>query len=282
MSKKNIQPFLKYLDNKFDQLDQVKSLLPQGATRLVEPFVGSGSVFLNTSYREYLLCDVNKDLINTFKLLAAYQEDFIVSCKRYFVEANNNSDSYNRYRKIFNEICLGAASVEQRIKKASLFVYLNRHGFRGMVRFNSKGEFNVPYGSYESPYFPEAEMLAFVEKINQCELAEFRVADFRETLNRAKDGDVVYCDPPDVPLSASSNFTKHCDESFTWHDRVELLGLCKKLRKEQNIASVISDHDTAEIVKLYGGDITKMIRSFVQQSISDKTRGVKPELMIIT
>ena len=66
------KPFLKCLGNKFNQVEQIKELLHQG-DRLVEPFAGAGSVFLNTNYREYLLCDLNKDLINTYKALAAYQ-----------------------------------------------------------------------------------------------------------------------------------------------------------------------------------------------------------------
>ena len=275
----NTKPFLKYLGNKFNQVEQIKKLIPQGE-RLIEPFVGSGSVFLNTNYRRYLLCDVNKDLINVYKVLAAYQEEFVERCRKYFTQLNNNVDIYNFHRHVFNQIDSEETNYEQRINKACLFIYLNKHGFRGITRYNSEGKFNVPFGYYEKPYFPEQEMLAFVAKINQAELVEFRAFDFKDTLKLARAGDVVYCDPPYVPLSATSNFTRYYGETFNWHDQVELLSLCKKLKQELNITSVISNHNTNEVVTLYETSVMEMVKGFVKRSINPKRAINAPELMV--
>ena len=276
----NKRAFLKYPGGKYKQLEQIKELLPNGE-RLVEPFVGAASVFLNTDYPRYLLADVNPDLINTFKIIAAYQEDFIARCKEYFTPFTNNLETYKYYRHVFNNLDLKTITHERRINKACLFVYLNRHGFRGMVRSNTKGEFNVPYGYYyDSVYFPEQEMVNFIAKVNSAELVEFKVADFRDTLNMVQQGDVIYCDPPYVPLTATANFNKYSGKAFSWYEQVELLSMCKKLKAELEVCSIISNHDTAATNLLYTGGISKMVKSFVGRSISYKARNPAPELMV--
>lgn len=272
-------PFLKHSIQKINQVNRVKSLLPSG-NRLIEPFVGEASVFLNTNFPYYLLADTNVDLINVYKMLAAYQEGFVDLCKSYFSPIYNNLDSYNYYRYVFNNILLPNVSTEKRIKRAILFIYLNRHGFYGLTRYNLKGEFNVPYGHYETPYFPEAEMLAFIAKVNRAELIEFRVADFRETLNLARDKDVIYCDLPNVPLTASIRFTSYYDKKFSWYNQIELYTLCKQLKAQKNITSVVSDHNTTEVVSVCNEFITKKINTFVKQSINCGINKIEVEKMV--
>jgi DNA adenine methylase len=70
------RPFLKWAGNKYQILENIKAILPHG-NRLIEPFVGSGAVFLNTNYGEYLLADNNEDLINLFLILKREGEPFI-------------------------------------------------------------------------------------------------------------------------------------------------------------------------------------------------------------
>jgi DNA adenine methylase len=272
------KPFLKYSGCKLKQMPDIRALLTKGE-RLVEPFVGSGAVFLNTNYNNYLLADTNTDLINVYKILAAYQEEFITFCKGYFGVINNNPDVYYYYRDIFNNLSLSKESADRRIEMAALFIYLNIHGFHGITRYNANGEFNVPYGYYAKPYFPENEMHTFIDKINACDLVEFRVADFRETLAMTKRGDVIYCDPPYTPLSASANFTKYYGEDFTWYSQVELLTICKKLKAEKNITSIISNQSTTEVVSLSEGKTFSMVKSFVNRSVGG-VRTIAPEVMV--
>ncbi len=274
----NTKAFLKYFGGKYKQAEKIKQLLPTG-DRLIEPFVGAGSIFLNTDYHSYLLADINPDLINTFKILAAYQEEFIDRCKEYFTPCTNNLETYNYYRQVFNALDMQTISHDGRISKACLFVFLNRHGLRGLCRYNVQGEFNVPYGYYESIYFPEAEMKSFINKINSAEIVEFRVADFRETSTMARPGDVVYCDPPYTPLSATANFTRYVGEKFSWYDQIELFALCKKIKLELGVGSVISNHETIDASLLYENGITNMVKTFVNRSISYKTRVTAPELL---
>ena len=268
-----VKPFLKCLDDKHKQVDNIKNMLPMG-DRLIEPFVGTASVFLNTNYPCYLLADINADLINLYKALAAYQDEFIDVCRGYFGVIHNNLSSYNYYRDVFNNTSLVNVTTARRTKRAALFVYLNRHGFNGMTRYNAAGEFNVPYGYYEKPYFPEIEMQSFITKVNSADLVEFRVSDFRETLTKANENDVIYCDPPFVPLSATVNFTKYYGKEFTWHDQMELFTICKQLRAGKNIPSIISNHYTKQSKPLYEGELFEMVKSSVTRSVAGRRKKV--------
>lgn len=143
-------------------------------------------------------------------------------------------------RTLFNE------TSDTRLKSA-LFIYLNRHCFNGLCRYNSKGGFNVPFGTYKNPGFPENEMRAFFIK---SRTAKFKVLDFKEAMNSAVVGDVVYCDPPYVPLSLTSNFTDYAVGGFGLHKQEELALLAQQLQMK-GIPVVISNHDTPFIRDAY-------------------------------
>ena len=141
---KKIRPFLKWAGNKYRIIDQIRRKLPQGK-RLIEPFVGSAAVFLNTDYERYLLTDTNADLIELYKLLKKEGKDFIEYSNSFFTDKNNNEEHYYNYREVFN-------TTDDCALKSALFIYMNRHGYNGLCRYNSQGKFNVPFGSYKKPY----------------------------------------------------------------------------------------------------------------------------------
>ncbi|QGG48472.1 DNA adenine methylase [Heliorestis convoluta] len=132
-------------------------------------------------------------------------------------------------------------------ERSTLFLYLNRHGYNGLCRYNKKGIYNVPFGRYKAPYFPEKEMHHFHEKAQR---ATFMIADFRETFAQTRRGDVIYCDPPYAPLSATSDFTAYDGQAFTYHAQVELAQQAYE-KSQAGIDIVISNHATAEMLALY-------------------------------
>jgi DNA adenine methylase len=213
-------------------LEHICARLPEGR-RLIEPFVGSGVVFLNTNYSAYLLNDVNADLINIYKLLQTEGQTFIKYAKSYFTAANNQSEKYYQLREEFNNI-------QEPWQKAGLFLYLNRHGYNGLCRYNKKGGFNVPFGRYNQPYFPEAEMQFFHQKAQRN--VTFTCGDFHSSLNRVRAGHVVYCDPPYVPLTTTANFTQYARQSFLITDQQQLAQIAEQLAK-RGIPVLISNHD---------------------------------------
>lgn len=234
-----MKPFLKWAGNKYQILDHIKSSLPKG-NRLIEPFVGSGAIFLNTDYSQNLLTDSNQDLINVYQHLQKEGMIFIEYCKTFFDAANNSKLVFYAFRDQFN------ATEDARLKSA-LFLYLNKHCFNGLCRYNNQGEFNTPFGKYKKPYFPEKEMLFFYQKAQD---AEFRQSDFVATMEEAIRGDVVYCDPPYVPLSKTANFTSYSTGGFNADQQEQLANMAKKLAKK-GVPVIISNHHTEFVLKIY-------------------------------
>jgi DNA adenine methylase len=228
-----VRPFLKWAGNKYQIVEQIRGVLPAGK-RLIEPFVGSGAVFLNTTYPAYLLSDANPDLIGLYQVLQAEGAGFIEHCRTFFRPENNEGEVFYRLRSRFN------ATTDPR-EKAALFVYLNRHCYNGLCRYNLSGQFNVPFGRYRKPYFPEEEMGNFAR---QSARAVFVQADFSGLMEAAEPGDVVYCDPPYVPLSDTARFTAYSSGGFGAEEQKRLARLAEKLAA-RGILVVVSNHDTA-------------------------------------
>jgi DNA adenine methylase len=234
-----VRPFLKWAGNKYRILDRIKRHLPDG-NRLIEPFAGSGALFLNTDYKKNLLTDSNADLIELYNILKQEGESFINLARRYFIADNNRAERYYELRDRFN----ACSDPHQR---AALFIYLNRHGYNGLCRYNKKGGYNVPFGRYMRPYFPERELLQFSHKARH---AEFRRQSFEQTLKQARPGDVVYCDPPYVPLSSSANFTSYSADSFDLQLQSRLAELAQQTA-DRGIPVLISNHRTPFTREIY-------------------------------
>ena len=117
---------------------------------------------------------------------------------------------------------------------------MNRHGSNGLCRYNLRGEFNVPFGRYKKPYFPEAELYHFAEKAQN---AEFYCESYEECMQRADSRTVVYCDPPYAPLTATANFTAYHTNSFNLEQQVLLAQKAESLMKKR-IPVLISNHRT--------------------------------------
>ncbi|MDP4527882.1 Dam family site-specific DNA-(adenine-N6)-methyltransferase [Alkalimonas delamerensis] len=231
--------FLKWAGGKYSLVESLQRFLPSGDT-LVEPFVGAGSVFLNTNYQRYVLNDINPDLIQLYQIVKQQPTQFIADARSCFVESSNQKDCYLSFRQRFNQS-------QDRYERAVLFLYLNRHGYNGLCRYNLKGIFNVPFGSYKKPYFPEAELNFFAEKAQQ---AEFRCSSYQDIFASLPKDAVVYCDPPYVPLSKTASFTSYARQGFNLDDQANLANLA-----EQACAAgspvLISNHDTTLTRKLY-------------------------------
>ena len=236
-----MKPFLKWAGGKMRLVTRIKAVLPTGR-RLVEPFVGSGALFLNTEYADYLLADANRDLINCYQQLQRGGTAFIDLCASYFTPANNQPDAYYALRTHFN-------ATGDAVEKAAIFVYLNRHGYNGLCRYNGSGGFNVPFGRYARPYFPRNEMVFFWQKAVRC---EFVVADFVTTLQATTPGDVVYCDPPYVPLSATAHFTSYSADGFSLESQRRLAQAAEAAAR-RGVPVVVSNHDLPFTRELYAG-----------------------------
>ncbi|OFS12067.1 adenine-specific DNA-methyltransferase [Hafnia sp. HMSC23F03] len=257
--KKN-RAFLKWAGGKYPLVDEIRRYLPAGK-RLIEPFVGAGSVFLNTDYEEYLLADINADLINLYNIVKTQPDNFVRDAKVMFSGEFNQSEMFYALRAEFNQ------SVDP-YRRAVLFLYLNRHCYNGLCRYNSRGEFNVPFGRYKKPYFPEAELYWFAQKAQK---ATFVCEHYTQSMGQAVEGTVVYCDPPYAPLSATANFTAYHTNSFSMTDQMKLAEVASHLSSRQKIPVLISNHDT-ELTRQWYAQADLFVVS-ARRTISSKVGG---------
>ena len=253
------RPFLKWAGGKYSLLPELDRLIPAGK-RLIEPFVGGGSVFLNVEKHEsFLLADVNADLINLYQML---EVDHIRVCSlaKILFERANSEEAYKELRDEFNNQRMGAP------ERAAAFLFLNRHCFNGLIRYNREGFFNVGWGKYEAPYFPEIEIKAFKQKSHKC---VFMNAGYRRTLALAGEGDVAYCDPPYEPLPGTAGFTNYAAGGFSWADQISLAESC--VAAHQRGAKVVISNSTApRVIELYEQHGFTLHRVSARRAISSK------------
>lgn len=213
------KPFLKWLGGKQRLLPELAKRLPAGK-RLIEPFVGAGSVFLGLQFDSYVINDTNSDLIAVWTALQMQPRSFIERAEALFRPENHAQDAYLRIRAHFN-------NETDRFERAVLLPYLNRFGFNGLFRVNRGGKFNVPYGRPASlPGFPLKEMEAAHEKLQRTIILN---GGFAFAMEQAGVGDILYCDPPYMDSSSGASFTGYSSSGFTMRDHEELLVQCAAL-----------------------------------------------------
>lgn len=239
MDVKRNRAFLKWAGGKYSLVPELIKHLPEGP-ELVEPFVGAGSVFLNTDFPRYVLNDINADLIQLYQIVQHQVDTFVADASSLFCATANLRSSYLAFRQQFN-------SCSDPYQRALLFLYLNRHGYNGLCRYNLSGKFNVPFGSYKKPYFPEAELYYFAEKAQK---ARFSCQSYQQVFAQLQPDAVVYCDPPYVPLSKTASFTSYARQGFNLDDQAQLANLAEQAQqKGHNV--LISNHDTTWTRKIY-------------------------------
>ncbi|MCL7054337.1 Dam family site-specific DNA-(adenine-N6)-methyltransferase [Escherichia coli] len=261
----------KWAGGKFGVLEQIFRYLPEGK-RLIEPFVGGGAVFMNAGYQENLLNDVNADLINFYKTLQREAHSLITLAHRFFLDYNTQ-EGFLAVRNAFNK------QVYDDLHRAAAFLFLNRHCFNGLTRYNQAGEFNVGYGKYKTPYFPLQEMEAFLGAEGR---SEFVCGDFAAVIEAAGEGDVIFCDPPYEPLPNTEGFTNYSGHDFKFEEQKRLVSLLTDAHR-RGAKVLITNSGAPNIRELYQDSGFRVEPLFARRSVSCKgdTRGVAHDVIAI-
>ena len=122
----------------------------------------------------------------------------------------------------------------------------------------------MPFGKYKKVTFPEKYIINFIKKANH---AEFIVQDYETTILSAKAGDVIYCDPPYVPLNASNSSFRYVEKIFSMEQQEKLAQLAKQ-SAAKGIPVLVSNHLTEFTQEIYEG--AKITQFSVRRSISCK------------
>lgn len=270
MKKIKHRAFLKWAGGKYGLVEEICRRLPEG-TKLIEPFVGAGSVFLNTDYDRYILNDINPDLIGLYRELKNNTEFFVEEAEKLFCAANNQEKRFYELRMEFNQ-------TQDTQLRSLLFLYLNRHGYNGLCRYNLSGGFNVPFGRYKAPYFPKKELYHFAEKSQK---AVFTCEPYQQSFKRARKSDLVYCDPPYAPISLTANFTQYSMNGFSLDEQLALARTAEHNASKKQVTVLISNHDTPFTREIYSN--SDMSQIMVSRTISQNAqkRGKVGELMAL-
>ncbi len=267
------KPFIKWVGWKRQLIEQFQELFPKDFNNYHEPFLGGWAVFFNLQKKQSFLSDVNKELINVYKIIKTNPKKLIEFLetleysKEKFLEIRAWDREDNWQEKYSN------------VQRAWRFIYLNRTCFNGLYRVNSKWQFNVPFGKYKNPDFIQKENILNVSKLLNKTQAQIKLASFEKVLENASPWDFIYFDPPYDVLTDSANFTSY-DKSWFWRD------MQKKLRDifveldKMWCKVMLSNHNTPfirEIYSWYKFDIVKARRNV--NSKGDK-RGEVEEIVV--
>lgn len=252
--------FLKWAGGKYSVLDEVLAMLPAG-NRLIEPFVGSGTVFINAGFKRNLLGDVNPDLINLFNQLQG-NPDAVIKTAYQLERGCMSGEAHKEIRTEFN------GRKAHAVRHAALFLALMRTSYNGLCRYNQKGLFNVGWNKKgEANYFPMDELAHFTGM--QKEMT-FMCAGFEDVIAQACEGDVVFCDPPYEPLPDEAGFTAYSGTSFTFADQVRLVE-CLVAASDRGAKVVITNSSAPAILHLYISNGFRIAPLATRRSVSCKS-----------
>lgn len=213
-SKCKRSPFF-YVGDKFKLVPQLEDNFPKDIDRFIEPFCGGGSVFLNTKANSYLLNDINSYMVELHKFLMSYcnrQEQFWDEIKldidKYKLSATFlGKDVPQEYRKEFVKTYFAKYNKESYMKLRADFNHskddmmqlylLLIYGFNRMLRFNSKGDFNLPVGNVDFNKNVVDALNAYFEYVDGKIIDVFNL-DFQEFVEKVQPtpNDMLYLDPP--------------------------------------------------------------------------------------
>lgn len=210
------------------------------------------------------ISDMNRHLINFYKSVALSPEDLMKTLSELEREFNatpqeKRKDWHLSVRKSFNRDSLDDLS------RAALFLALNKTSFNGLYRENSAGFFNVPFNAKTGALklFEPANFTAASQLLRETEILE---GSYLRTIEACRAGDLVYFDPPYVPISKTSDFTSYVKEGFSERDQIELADAAEEL-VQRGVHVVLSNSFCDWVVRIYEA------RNFEVTSI-DVLRGI--------
>lgn len=246
----NLKPLIKWPGGKRRELEVIKRHLPTLTkdTRLIEPFVGGGAVFFDLEHVPATIADVHEDLINLYRIIGSGEGNKLYEL---MAQHDNTPETYYYIRNEFQP--------SNTLEKTFQFFFLRKTCYRGMMRFNRAGKFNIPFGSYKTYTFEELLAPEYAALLSQTEVLN---ASFEEVFVKyGQDEDAVFfLDPP-----YDSDFVNYgyCIFDRSYHQK---LAQCFKEAKAK-VLMVIGE--TPFIQSLYEG----MIVERYHKSYAFKIRG---------
>lgn len=206
-------PFVKWAGGKSQLLEQFGPFFPTQFNRYVELFVGGGAVFFHLYNQDriadgIILNDLNKELMTCYEVIRDQVDKLIEELRCH--EAHRTDKSY--FYEIREWDRKPGFKDRSPVERAARTIFLNRTCYNGLYRVNSRGQFNVPFGSYKNPMIcDEGNLRAVSQALQGVELGS---EDFERCDEWAGPGDFVYLDPPYHPLSETASLISYGEDDL--------------------------------------------------------------------
>lgn len=263
------RPILKWAGGKSQLLNQLLPHFPGRFNRYIEPFLGAGAIYFSLNPQcPAIINDANPELYELYLVLRDQPR-----------ELTRLLDKYSRLYSEEFYYELRSSRPRTPVSRAARFIFLNKTGFNGLYRLNSKGHFNVPFGKRKHcPLLYEPENLRKVSE--RLRKSQIKNMDFEKVIRMAKKGDFVYCDPPYSPLSRTASFNSYTAGGFSHTEQVRLKEACQEATDRGAIVA-ISNSSAPLILDLYQGWKVHLIKA--RRSINSKShlRGPVHEVLAL-
>ena len=226
-----LSPLVKWSGGKSDEIKHILPHIPPYET-YVEPFVGGGALFFHLNPQRAIINDIHPELVKLYKAIGEGQSAAI---KKFMDDNPNTEEAYYKVRSI---------EPSSDLEAAAQFYYLRKTCFRGMLRYNSKGKFNIPYGKYKTINYSDLDNQAYEDLLGRTRILN---GSFKAVFEECDSPEhFIFLDPP-----YDSKFTDYGYCSFGKTEHEELAALFKKSKAK--CLMVIGETDF--IGKLYEGYI---------------------------
>ncbi len=264
------KPFIKWVGSKRALCPTLRALLPEKFGVYFEPFTGSGALFFDLLPEHAVLCDANRHLMAAYR---GIRDELYQTIELLVEHAFNHSEAH--YYSMRAAMPGPEASWADH---AAWFLYINKACFNGLWRVNGKGQNNVAWGKHDAVSWDFDNLRACSRALQKTILYH---GDFHDRVSiLAGRGDLVYFDPPYVPVSASANFDRYTKDSFGPAGQLRLRDLALELRA-RGVHVLLSNSDCPAVRDLYrdGFEFFEVTRSGKMNSDGAK-RGKVGELIM--
>lgn len=262
-----MDPFLKWPGGKRWLVAKHKNIFPAQYNTYYEPFLGGGSVFFYLLPQHAVISDINKELINVYRIMARNPSQLRELLKRH---QENHCHTY--YYQVRSSI------PKDSLSRAAQFLYLNRTCFNGMYRVNQNGQFNVPIGT-KNHFIDDVNLFESYSQVLSS--AHIRSQNFVRVIREAGEGDLVFADPPYAIACDQNTFIKYNEKLFSWKDQKRLLNaLINARNRGANIIATNACYPQLQQMYMDHGFHTQILSRFSSISGTAKNRGLQSELLI--
>lgn len=263
------RPFVKWAGGKRRLLPEIKKLLPKKWGRYFEPFLGGGALFWELLPQDAWLSDNNPHLMEAWE---AVQQEVELLLRRLRRLRWSEADYYRIRAQDPQKLT--------RTQAAARVIYLNKTCFNGLWRVNAAGKHNVPFGRYaERPQICDAENLRACHRALAGAGRELHCCSFEKIYNQCEKHDLVYFDPPYVPVSKTASFTAYGPDAFGEDQQRRLAELFTEL-SDDGVYCILSQSDAPLVRELYGDYPMRVVSRSGSISSNVAGRGRVPELLV--